>query len=122
MDIKKNILIVDDENDICDIVAQELEFSGFNAITALDGEQAFQIYNSRPIDGIISDFHMPKKSGIDLLQLVREINKEVFFVLMITDPSAEEEKLAKELNATLLISKPVSAEDIAQICLKHFGA
>jgi DNA-binding response OmpR family regulator len=60
------VLVVDDERVIADTLTTILSRSGFNAITAYDGETALALANATPPDLLISDVVMPGMTGVDL--------------------------------------------------------
>lgn len=66
------ILVVDDEPFIVDVIAFLLEDEGFQVLRAYDGEQAWKIVSQRCPDLIISDVYMPRLTGLDLVQRLRQ--------------------------------------------------
>jgi DNA-binding response OmpR family regulator len=60
------VLVVDDERVIADTLTTILSRSGFNAITAYDGETALALAKATPPDLLISDVVMPGMTGVDL--------------------------------------------------------
>jgi DNA-binding response OmpR family regulator len=70
---KIKVLIADDEVQIALILKRLLDKYGYEAITANDGEEAFEYISNNRIDLLISDMKMPKLSG---MQLVRKIRRK----------------------------------------------
>ena len=68
----KTILVVDDEPNVRDYLANLLEDAGFNVITAGDGHEALTIIKEKRPDFISLDLVMPKKSGHKLLYELRK--------------------------------------------------
>lgn len=66
------VLIVDDEPDIIEIFAYIVRKIGLDVQTASSVDEALPIISSWSPDIIISDYHMPEKSGGDLLAILRE--------------------------------------------------
>ncbi len=60
------VLVVDDERVIADTLTTILSRSGFDAITAYDGETALTLASTTPPDLLISDVVMPGMTGVDL--------------------------------------------------------
>lgn len=81
--LKHNILVVDDEKNICDLLQRHLKFLGYNVDTAENGKAALNLMENKKYSVVISDITMPVMNGIDLL---RNIKKEypMTHVIMIT--------------------------------------
>ena len=65
------ILIVDDEVDLADLVAESFIMEGFNVTKALSGDEALLLCQKEKFDVIFSDNHMPGLCGIDLLKKLK---------------------------------------------------
>ena len=79
------VLIVDDEEAVRASLSRVLQNSGYSALTANDGEEALQILQSKPVEVIISDYHMPGLSGVDLLKIVRVRHPMVVRIILTGD-------------------------------------
>ncbi len=69
-----NILIVDDEQEICSILAARFKALNFNPVIAHSGNEAWEILSHTKIDIVISDVKMNDGDGIALVKRVREHN------------------------------------------------
>ena len=80
---KKTILVVDDEDIICDLLAKILANLGYNAILAKNGRQAVEIYSLQhnDIDLAIVDLSMPELDGRQTLIKLKEINSDLIVLL-----------------------------------------
>jgi len=74
----KNILVVDDEEEIVKLISRLLTRKGFNVSSATNGQLALDIINKEEIDLLITDIIMPEKEGI-----------EVIFELLKTKPDCK---------------------------------
>ena len=68
----KTVLVVDDEPNVREYLAQILRDAGFNVLTACDGDAALEMIRRRRPDFISLDLVMPKKSGHKLLYEIRK--------------------------------------------------
>jgi two-component system alkaline phosphatase synthesis response regulator PhoP len=68
----KTILVVDDETHILHVVSMKLKNAGFNVLTAGDGQEALDIALAEKPDLLITDYHMPNLSGLELCQRLRQ--------------------------------------------------
>ncbi len=81
--MKINILLVDDEKDFVETLAERLEIRGFSALTALNGEEALKLVQEKDFDVILLDVRMPGKDGLEVLQEIKSI-KPIIQVIMLT--------------------------------------
>src|SRR5512143_3449182 len=80
---KEQILIVDDAPNTLEILRRNLEAEGYRVFTAQDVPSAIRVLEQTPFDLVITDYKMPKVSGLDLVRHVRENFKDTE-VMMIT--------------------------------------
>ncbi|QWI72994.1 response regulator transcription factor (plasmid) [Bacillus mycoides] len=99
------ILIADDEQDMLKILKAYLEKEGFEIFLANNGEAALQVFYNKKIDLAILDWMMPKISGIDVCQEIK--NNSNIKVLMLTAKSEGDDELtALNSGADEYIKKP----------------
>lgn len=70
--MKKRILLVEDNPATIDVVQKELEFLGYDAITADDGRKAVEMAETHLPDLIIMDISLPQMDGLQATALIRE--------------------------------------------------
>jgi CheY-like chemotaxis protein len=87
----KTVLVVDDEPNVRDYLAQILRDAGFNVVTASDGGEALEIIRSRPPDFISLDLVMPKKSGHKLLYELRKDKELARIPVVLVTAHAKDE-------------------------------
>jgi CheY-like chemotaxis protein len=68
----RHILIVDDEPVLADTCKQYFEHFGYEVTVAYDGQTALALYESHPVDAVITDFRMPRMNGQELLNRMRQ--------------------------------------------------
>ena len=105
----KTVLVVDDEPNVRDYLAQILLDAGFNVVTAGDGHEAMEMIRENPPDFISLDLVMPRKSGHRLLyELRRDKELSRIPVLIVTAHARDElgEGDLKEIMDKRVISGP----------------
>ena len=109
MSARKFILIVDDEEDLRETLAEQFELSdGFSAITAASGEEALRKAAEARIDLVILDVDMPGMNGREVCRQLREKGIRVP-VIMLTGRSGESDTVAGlEAGANDYVAKPFS--------------
>src|SRR6185295_9983875 len=83
------ILVVDDEQSICELLEIVLKKEGFDVQTARSAKDALERTKTVEFDLIVSDIKMPDMSGIELLRHLRTTNFNGQFVLLTAFASAE---------------------------------
>jgi len=110
----KKILIVDDEKDIVDLVAYNLEKEGYETLKALDGEKALQMVRTRIPDLVILDLMLPGIQGLEVCKRIRKVPETAAIpIIMLTAKGEEIDKvLGLEVGADDYITKPFSVKEL----------
>ena len=82
----KTILLVDDEQSIQTVYREEFEDSGYQVISALDGEIGLKKFQTEQPDIVILDIQMPGMNGIEVLRQMKMINPAVPVILSSAYP------------------------------------
>jgi two-component system alkaline phosphatase synthesis response regulator PhoP len=111
MDTKgRKVLIADDEPDILEILKYNLSNEGYDVVTAKDGDEALEKARRTQPDLVVLDVMMPKKTGVEVCQLLRAqpAFKEtlIIFLTAVNDEGTQIKGL--ETGADDYVSKPVS--------------
>ncbi len=117
------ILVVDDFSTMRRIIKNILRQLGFNDIVeADDGTTAWEILNRDKIDFVISDWNMPKMTGIELLRKVRGSEEFVKLPFLMVTAEAQQENIIEAVQAKVsnYIVKPFTAETLGQKIDKIF--
>jgi CheY-like chemotaxis protein len=69
---EKTILVADDESHILNVVSLKLRNAGFRVLTAHDGQEALDLAQQERPDLIITDYHMPLLSGLELCRRLKQ--------------------------------------------------
>ncbi|MFZ5586603.1 MAG: chemotaxis response regulator CheY [Thermodesulfobacteriota bacterium] len=124
IDTKMKVLVVDDFSTMRRIVKNILRQLGFeNIVEADDGETAMRKLESERIDFIISDWNMPKMSGLELLKWVRshEEFKDLPFLMVTAEAQKENVLEAVKAKVSNYIVKPFTAETLSEKIEKIFN-
>ena len=109
------ILIVDDEKNIRDGLAEAFAMEGYQAITAGDGQEAINILNEKYIDLVITDLKMPKLSGMELLQHIRQHWQNIPVIIITAHGDIAEAVSAMQYGALEFITKPLDLEHLLKL-------
>ncbi len=108
------VLVVDDEESLCELLAEVLA-GDYKVIKAFNGKAAFELARERKPDIIISDVMMPHMSGVELLKALRE-NSETEHIPVILLSAAP--LRAKVAEASAFLTKPFEIEVLEKVVAK----
>jgi CheY-like chemotaxis protein len=69
---ERTILVADDESHILHVVSLKLRNAGFKVLTARDGQEALEMAQQSHPDLLITDYHMPQLSGLELCHRLKQ--------------------------------------------------
>jgi CheY-like chemotaxis protein len=102
------ILITDDDRGCREALRDIIEPEGFRTYLASSGEEALDIVRDEPVHLALFDMHMPRLTGLETLQLVRQINELLPCILVTADATEGLIRQAFRARAYSVIPKPVS--------------
>jgi len=113
MNVRKRILVVDDEPDIGELLKYNLEQEGYEVLLLTQGERVVPFLEKDQVDLVILDLMLPGISGMDLCrQLKRSPKLENIPIIILSAKSSETDKIVGlELGADDYITKPFSPRE-----------
>jgi len=108
------VLLIDDEKNILRVVSLNLIKQGFLVDTATNAKQGFDLFLKNRHDIILSDLKLGGMNGIELLSKIRNIDKDVVFIVITAFGSIEQAVYAMKIGANDFISKPVDIEGLSE--------
>ena len=107
------VLAVDDEPNILRLIEVKLEMSGFEVVTARDGEEGVRIALAEKPDVVLLDLAMPKMGGYAAAQRIKAEVTPKPIILMLTGQAPEAETASASTgNADGYIAKPFSPREL----------
>ena len=107
----KDILIIDDEEDLCWLLSNSLTGKGFNVSTANTISDGTAHLNESP-DLILLDLKLPDGDGMDILPEIKRITPETLVVIISAYGSEERRQDANDKGVHSFIDKPLTEENI----------
>ena len=108
----KQILIIDDEENIRLTLKAALSPMGYALDEAVNGEQALAKFDAVPVDVALLDLHMPGIGGMEVLRRIRSKYPKVRFIIVTAHGTVESAVEAMKLGAVDFIQKPCTPEEI----------
>ncbi len=113
--LRKRILIVDDEGDMRDMIAEFFEGRGFEVLQASNGLEALlQVKRMRP-HGVILDLGMPRLGGLEALKRIHAFDATMMVVIVTAEADPHIRQQALTLGATAVLDKPVDLADLLAV-------
>ncbi len=106
------ILVVDDESLMRDFLSESLTYHGYEVDSAENGAMALELMKNESYDVILTDFKMPKATGMDVLRKSREKMPDCKVIIMTAYGTIENAVEAMKIGAFDYITKPFSVEEI----------
>ncbi len=116
--MKNKILLVDDEEDIRDVLGLFLEDMGYQIFSAENGEDALQIFRKENPPIILSDIKMPGMDGTELLQKIKQENREAEVIMITGHGDMDLAIMSLKYEAADFVTKPIN-DDILEIALNR---
>lgn len=118
------VLVVDDEPNYLIVLSELLRDAGFEVFTAQSGKEALPIVLGTDLDVLISDIKMPGMDGIELLENVKNLNRELPVILITAYAEVKKAVEAMRLGAFNYLAKPFPNEALlasVDKAIEHYG-
>lgn len=118
------LLLVEDDNNLREIYEARLQAEGYTIVSAKDGEEALVVAKAELPDLIISDVMMPKISGFEMLDILRNTEdlKNVKVIMLTALGQSDDQQRADRLGADrYLVKSQVTLEDIVKVAHELLG-
>ncbi|MBZ5528404.1 MAG: sigma-54 dependent transcriptional regulator [Acidobacteriia bacterium] len=116
--IPMNILIVDDEQTTRELCADVAAGCGMKVQTASSAEEGLEILEQFPIDIVLTDLKLPRASGVELLQRVRNLYPQTVVLMLTQYGTIQSAVEAMGMGAKGYVTKPFHVEDLRRELLK----
>jgi DNA-binding response OmpR family regulator len=115
------VLLVDDEPQFVEVLAERLEARGFTVQTALTGDEGLAKLQEQEADVVILDVQMPGRDGVETLREIKRI-KPLIEVIMLTGHATIESGIqGLKLGAYDYLMKPTDTEDLVAKILRAYA-
>jgi len=108
----KRILIIDDEQSMCEMLAILLKKEGLEVATAGSRAEAAERLRRGPVDLVLTDVQLPDGDGLEILRHVKSASPETAVVVMTAYGTAEMAVAARKLGAEAYILKPFDVDEL----------
>jgi two-component SAPR family response regulator len=120
MSVPLTFLIVDDDIPLTVFFKETLHYAGHRVFVAVNEHGALEVARQESIDIMICDLMLPGMFGSSVIDVVKQINKEVFCVLISGHSLHLTEHAERFVNADMVIAKPVLKETLNKIVKQYY--
>ena len=114
------VLLVDDEKEFVNSLAERIEMRDMGSKIAYDGEQAMRLVQDEIPDVVVLDLRMPGIDGIEVLRRLKKQYPQVQVIVLTGHGSEKDERLAKELGAYEYLQKPTRIEQLTRLIKRAY--
>lgn len=118
--MKKKVLIVDDSATVRTMIKDILE-KDYEVIECSSGFEVLDYLDKNSCNLIITDLHMPKMNGYDLIRDIKKKYKFIPCILLTSEDGANAIKQAKEAGAATFLSKPFNPNQLKRLLMLTIG-
>ncbi|AEB07610.1 two component transcriptional regulator, winged helix family [Coriobacterium glomerans PW2] len=106
------LLVVEDERDLADAIAEGLRLDGYAVETCADGQMASELLAVESYDLVILDLNLPGKDGIEILRELRESARDIKVLILSARSSVADRVNGLDSGANDYLIKPFAFEEL----------
>jgi len=115
------VLVVEDEQDLCELIAETLLDEGYDVTCAKDGAEAMAAATAAPFDLVLADMRLPKLDGLTLFRRLREERPDTDVIVMTGNAAVADAVAVLKEGAFDYLTKPINLDELG-VQLKRLAA
>ena len=120
---KVKVLVADDSGVMRKIIIRSLNSVGVtDTVEAANGQEAIDFFGTDSFDLVLTDWNMPEKTGLDVVQELRSAGSDVPIIMITTEAQKGQVIAAIQAGVTDYLTKPFEAEDLRAKLDKYVSA
>jgi len=116
------VLLVDDESQFVEALAERLQLRGFEALVANDGPAALDLIEKDRLQLVVLDLRMPEMDGLEVLRRIKEKWPKTQVIIATGHGDEEDRRKCLELGAFAFLSKPVNIIQLSGLLREAWSA
>jgi len=114
------VLVADDSSTMRKIIIRSLQAVGVpTAVEAADGNEAVSLFSPGQCDMVLTDWNMPGKTGIEVVQAIRAQDPKVPIIMVTTEAEKARVMQAIQAGVSDYLVKPFTADTLREKLVKH---
>jgi DNA-binding response OmpR family regulator len=114
----KRILIVDDEEDVCEFMRNFFRKRKYDVLTARNGEEAISLYQEKKPDLVLLDIKMEGMDGVQVLERLKNTDPQARVIMVSGQEDEVVIEKTKKLGALDYVHKPLQLEEIDRVVIE----
>ncbi len=119
--MKECILVVEDDESVCNAISELVRGNGFTVITANSVHEGLKLFASHDIAVILSDLNLPGNSGLEFLKVSLVVDRSIPVVVMTAFATVNVAVEAMKLGAADFITKPFDPSSLEEVLQRAFA-
>ena len=115
-----DVLVVDDEQNVCDLLRDALARYGHRVVSFTDGHRAIEEAQRQSFDVVFLDIRMPGINGVEVLKTLHRLLPQATFVMITAYAESELVDESLDSGAFICLSKPLSILEVVEL-VQGFG-
>ena len=120
--VEARLLVVDDEQSMRDMLRIVLKRDGYDVQVAENGKRAIELLRRESFDLLLSDIQMPDATGVDVLRVAKDVNRDMVVFMMTAFASTDTAVEAMRLGAVDYLMKPFNMDELRLKVRQHLEA
>lgn len=116
-----NVLVVEDDELLCDEIVSALNPYCKNVFYATDGKMGLELFYKRDIDVLVTDIHLPKMNGLTMVQNIREVNHTLPVIVLTAYDTSDNIGKSIDMEVISFLHKPFEIEQLYNSLLMASG-
>ena len=116
--MKNRILVIDDDKDVCEVLARNLAEEGYDIAYELQGMDGVIQLRHSEFDAVILDLKLPDMYGTEVMKKIRAVNREIPIIILTGYPSLDSAIETIRYQGVDYIKKPFDIEELRKILHK----
>jgi two-component system, response regulator RegA len=114
MEVKPTVLIVDDDKDICYLLATAIESDDIQILTAYSSQAAMDLFDKNRPDLVLLDIQLPEMTGIEVLEQMKKIDADSQIIMVTAYAAIDTAIQAMKLGALDYVCKPFKIPELRE--------
>ena len=111
-----HILVVDDDQAVCDSLARSMQYSGYEVSTAADGLEALAKLSAIKAEAVIMDVMMPRLDGLETTRMLRQTGNDVPILILTARDAVGDRVDGLDAGADDYMVKPFALDELPDSC------
>ncbi|MCC7030693.1 MAG: response regulator, partial [Chitinophagaceae bacterium] len=119
--MKKRILVIDDDPDMCALMSRFLTKNGYDVVTAQMASKGIALFRENPFDIVLCDYQLGDQNGKDVLSEILKYKADTIFLIITAYSHLKIAVEVIKMGAYDYITKPLVPEEILSVLSKAWA-